>query len=261
MFKKTLKNTAIATSLALMALPAVAQNAAMVNGQSIPSALVDYIVNEQGKRGQAPTPEMRSMIQQELINQEVLRQEAVKKGLGSKNEVKYQIQMMNQAILANALREDFFTKTKLSDKEVQEAYDRIAKLIGGSEYRASHILVETEDQAKSVIAKLGKGEKFADLAKKESKDPGSAQAGGDLDWANPNSFVPEFSQAMVGLKKGEFTKAPVKSQFGYHVILLADVRETTPPKLEEVRPQLEESMLNEKWEEYVGELKSKAKVQ
>lgn len=174
--------------------------------------------------------------------------------------MKYQVQMMNQAILANALREDFYKNTKLTDKEVQDAYAKIAQMMGGSEYRASHILVEKEEEAKIIIDKLGKGGKFEDLAKAQSKDPGSAPNGGDLDWANPNSFVPEFSQAMVGLKKGEFTKTPVKSQFGYHVILLADTREATPPKLEEIRPQLEQKMINDKWEEYQGKLLSSAKV-
>jgi len=259
MLKTTLKATCLAAALVL-GNPVYAQNAAVVNGQSIPSALIDFIRAEQEKRGQAASPEMRATIRQELINQEVMKQEAVKKGLGSSPEVKYQVQMMNQAILANALREDFYKNTKLTDKEVETAYAEIAKMMGGSEFRASHILVEQEAEAKAIIDQLGKGGKFADIAKAKSKDPGSAPNGGDLDWANPNSFVPEFSQAMVGLKKGEYTKTPVKSQFGYHVILLADTREATAPKLEEIRPQLEQKMINDKWEEYQGKLLSSAKV-
>ncbi|WP_370261260.1 peptidylprolyl isomerase [Limnobacter sp.] len=259
MLKSTLTASAVALAITFSS-GALAQNAALVNGQSIPSELIDYIVAEQAKRGQEASPEMRATIRQELINQEVLKQEAIKKGLASKPEVKYQVQMMNQAILANALREDFYKTTKISDKEVQETYAKIAQMMGGSEYRASHILVETEDQAKAIIAKLGKGAKFEELAKAESKDPGSAPTGGDLDWANPNSFVPEFSQAMVALKKGEYSKAPVRSQFGYHVIYLADVRESSPPKLEEIRPQLEQRMVNDKWEAYQEKLLSSAKV-
>lgn len=259
MLKTTLKATGLAALLAL-GNPLHAQNAAIVNGQSIPSALIDFIMAEQEKRGQAPSPEIRDTIRQELIGQEVMKQEAVKKGLANTPEVKYQLQMMNQAILANALREDFFNNTKLSDEEVQAAYTKIAEMMGGREYRASHILVEQEAQAKTIIEKLGKGSKFEELAKTESKDPGSAPTGGDLDWANPSSFVPEFSQAMVGLKKGEVTKTPVKSQFGYHVILLTDTREATPPKLEEIRPQLEEKMINDKWSEYQEKLLSSAKV-
>ncbi len=259
MLKTTIKASCLALTLAFAA-PSMAQNAATVNGQSISSALVDFIVAEQVKRGQASSPEMRATIRQELINQEVMKQEAIKKGLGSQPEVKYQVQMMNQAILANALREDFFKNTTVTDAEVKETYKKITEMMGGSEFRASHILVETEDQAKAIIAKLGKGSKFADLAKAESKDPGSAANGGDLDWANPNSFVPEFSQAMVDLKKGEYTKTPVQSQFGYHVILLADTRQATPPALEEIRPQLEQRMINDKWEAYQEKLFNSAKI-
>ncbi|HEY1058726.1 MAG TPA: peptidylprolyl isomerase [Limnobacter sp.] len=263
MLKNSLKTAALVgltTVVALASSAALAQNAALVNGQSIPSELVDFIVKEQGKRGQAPSPELRAAIRQELIKQEVLKQEALKKGLSSKPEVKYQVQMMNQAILANALREDFLKANKPSDAELQAQYKKIAEMMGGSEYRASHILVPSEDAAKAIIAKLDKGAKFADLAKAESKDPGSAPNGGDLDWANPNSFVPEFSQAMVGLKKGEYTKTPVKSQFGYHVILLADTRQATPPALDQVRDQLEQRMVEEKWEAYQEKLISGAKV-
>lgn len=259
MLKTKLKTSCLVAFLVL-GNPVYAQNAALVNGQSIPSALVDFIMAEQEKRGQTPSPEVRATIRQELINQEVMKQEAVKKGLGSSPEVKYQLQMMNQAILANALREDFYKNTKLTDKEVQVAYEEIAKMMGGSEFRASHILVEKEEDAKAIINQLVKGDKFEEIAKTKSKDPGSAQNGGDLDWANPNSFVPEFSQALQGLKKGEYTKTPVKSQFGYHVIFLADTRQATPPKLEDIRIQLEQKMINDRWEEYRDKLQSKAKI-
>jgi peptidyl-prolyl cis-trans isomerase C len=259
MLRNTFKATCLAYFLVL-ANPAFAQNAALVNGQSIPSALVDFIMAEQEKRGQAISPEMRSTIRQELINQEVMRQEAIKKGLSNSTEVKYHLQMMNQAILANALREDFYKNTQLTEQEVQSAYAEIAKMMGGTEFRASHILVEKEEDANKIIEQLGKGDKFEDLAKSKSKDPGSAANGGDLDWANPNSFVPEFSKAMVSLKKGEFSKVPVKSQFGYHVILLADTRQAIPPKLEEIRSRLEEKMINDKWEVYRGKLLSSAKI-
>ena len=263
MFKNSMKTTVATLALvagSLLGTVAYAQNAALVNGQSIPSDLLDFILKEQAKRGQEPTPELRANIRKELINQEIMKQEAVKKGLGSQASVKFQMQMMNQAILANALREDFYKKSKVTDKEVQEAYEKIKQMMGGSEYRASHILVDTEDQAKGIIAKLDKGGKFEELAKTESKDTGSAKNGGDLDWANPNSFVPEFSKAMASLKKGQYTKTPVKSQFGYHVIFLVDVRETTPPALEDIRTQLEERMMNEKWAEYQDTLTKSAKI-
>ncbi|GLR25915.1 MULTISPECIES: peptidylprolyl isomerase [Limnobacter] len=259
MLKSTLKLSTALMAL-LLSATAFAQNAALVNGQPLSSDLVDFIVKEQAKRGQAPSDEVRAQIRQELINQEVLKQEAIKKGLANDKDVKLQTQMMNQAILANALHENFMKTTKLSDAEVQSTYDKIAKMMGGEEYRASHILVQSEKEAKDIIAQLDKGANFADLAKKNSKDPGSAKNGGDLDWANANSFVPEFSKAMVALKKGEYTKEPVKSQFGYHVIMLTDVRKATPPALADIRPQLEQKMLNDKWNQYQQDLLTKAKI-
>ncbi|NJM31674.1 MAG: peptidylprolyl isomerase [Limnobacter sp.] len=244
-----------------MNAPAVAQNAAVVNGKPVPSGLLDYIVAEQIKRGAPQTPEIRDTIRRELVNQEILKQEAIKKGLASTETVQYQMQMMNQAILSNALREDFLAKNEVSESDLQEAYNNIAKMMGGQEYHASHILVEKEEQAKALIDKLNKGASFAELAKANSKDPGSARNGGDLDWANPNSFVPEFSQAMVQLEKGKYTKQPVKSQFGYHIILVNDVRTSTPPALDTVKDQLKEGLLAQKWEKYQADLLSNAKVQ
>jgi peptidyl-prolyl cis-trans isomerase C len=259
MLKTNLKISLLTLALASSGI-AFAQNAAIVNGQSVPSELVDFIVKEQVKRGQPETDELRATIRQELVNQEVMRQEAVKKGLASNKEVKFQLQMMNQAIMANALREDFYKNHKVTDAQVNEQYKKLSTLMSGNEYRASHILVKTEDEAKDIITKLEKGAKFSDLAKEKSSDTGSAQNGGDLDWANPNSFVPEFSKALVELKKGEYSKTPVKSQFGYHVILLTDTREAKAPALADIRPQLEQKMLNDEWTKYQQELMTKAKV-
>ena len=169
--------------------------------------------------------------------------------------------MMNQAILANALRESFFKNNQPNEETLKANYDSIVKSLGSTEYRASHVLVQTEEEAKNIINKLNQGAKFADLAKAQSKDPGSAAQGGDLDWANPQSFVPEFSQAMVALKKGEYTKMPIKSQFGYHVILLSDTKPTNPPAFDQVKDQLGQKILNDRWEEYQAGLLGKAKIQ
>lgn len=262
--KNTLKASTLATLIALGSVgasSALAQNAALVNGQSIPSELVDFIVKKQTERGgQQATPEMRTMIRQELVKQEVLKQEALKKGLNSKKEVKYQIQMMNQAILANALRDDFIGSHKPSEAETKDAYNKIIKTISGPEYLASHVLVKTEDEAKAIIAKLGKGGDFAEIAKAESQDPGSASQGGSLEWVNPSAFVPEFAAELAALKKGEYSKSPVKTQYGYHVVLVKDKRETTPPAFDQVREQVEQQLLAEKWETYMDKLTSSAKV-
>lgn len=259
MFKNGFK--AAILSAALVAAPlAMAQNAAVVNGQAIKSDLVDFILNEQAKRGGAPSPEMRATIVNELVKQEVLRQEAMKLGLSETDQVKYQLEMMKGAIMMNALQENFFKTAKPTEQELQESYDKISKMISGTEYRASHILVESEDEAKEIIKSLNNGGDFAAMAKAKSKDPGSGANGGDLDWANPQAFVPEFSTAMVALGKGEFSKEPVKSQFGYHVILVTDIREQAPPPLEQIKDQLEERLLGQKWEEYQAALQAKAKI-
>ena len=127
--------------------------------------------------------------------------------------------------------------------------------------RQRHILVEKEDEAKAIIAKLKGGAKFEDLAKASSKDPGSAANGGDLDWASPASFVKPFSDAMVALKKGELSETPVKTQFGYHIIKLDDVRTAKIPTLEEVKPQIAESLQQKKLQAFQQQLRSKAKIQ
>jgi len=149
----------------------------------------------------------------------------------------------------------------VTDAEIKGEYDKFVAANAGKEYRARHILVEKEDEAKAIIANLKKGSKFEDLAKKQSKDPGSAANGGDLDWANPQGFVPEFSKAMVSLKKGEVTAAPVKSQFGFHVIRLDDVREAQLPPLDQVKPQIAQQLQQQKLGRFQDDLRGKAKIE
>lgn len=253
------KTTLVTAGLVLAGL-ANAQNVAIVNGKAIPSGMLDYIMAEQAKRGAPDSPEMRATVREKMVSQEILSQEAAKKGLGRSDQVKYQTKLAQQAILAEALRQDFFSNQAIDDAEMQAAYDNISKMMSGSEYRASHILVEDEGEAKKLIKELDGGADFAALAKKHSKDPGSGANGGDLDWANPQAFVPEFSEAMVALEKGKYTKEPVQSQFGYHIILLTDVREMAPPPLDQISDQLRERMLSQKWEEYVQALTEKADI-
>ena len=121
--------------------------------------------------------------------------------------------------------------------------------------------MESEDQAKAIVAQINKGGKFEEIAKKESKDPGSGARGGDLDWANPSSYVAEFTEALVKLKKGEMTATPVKSQFGWHIIRLDDVRDAQLPKLDEVKPQIAQQLQQQKLAKFQEDLRAKAKVQ
>ena len=207
-----------AALVALMAAPAFAQNIAVVNGKPVPSSRVEALKQQVEASGRPVTPEILDQIKQELIAREIFMQEARKRGLDASDEYKNQIELARQTILIRQLFADFQKKNPVTDADIQAEYDKFVAANGGKEYRARHILVESEDQAKGLIAELKKGAKFEELAKKHSKDPGSGANGGDLDWAAANSYVPEFSGAMTKLDKGQMTDAPVKSQFGYHII-------------------------------------------
>jgi peptidyl-prolyl cis-trans isomerase C len=246
--------------LAAAALPVFAQNLAVVNGKAIPSSRADMMVKQMAAQGQQDSPQLRTMIKDELINREVLIQEADKLGLGTSADVKNQVEMARQSIIIRALVADYLKKHPVADADIKSEYDKFKATAGDKEYRARHILVEKEDEAKDIIAKLKAGAKFEDLAK-QSKDPGSASNGGDLDWASPAAFVKPFSDAMTSLEKGKFTETPVKTQFGYHVIKLEDVRAAKIPTMDELKPQIAESLQQKKLQAYQQELRSKAKVQ
>jgi peptidyl-prolyl cis-trans isomerase C len=243
-----------------VALPAMAQNLAVVNGKPVPSSRADVMIKQLATQGQQDSPQLRAMVKEELINREVLMQEADKRGVTNSPEVKNQVEIARQSIAIRALVQDYLKKNPVSDAEIKAEYDKFKSQAGDKEYHARHILVEKEDDAKAIIAKLKTGAKFEDLAK-QSKDPGSAANGGDLDWASPASFVKPFSDAMVALKKGEFTATPVHTQYGYHVIKLDDVRAAKIPTLEEVKPQIAESLQQKKLQAFQQELRSKAKIQ
>ena len=168
--------------------------------------------------------------------------------------------VMRQAILIRAYLQDYVKANPVTDADLRKEYDGIKSRMGDKEYKPRHVLVETEDQAKAIISKLQSGSKFEDLAK-ESRDPGSKERGGDLGWSNPGMFVKPFSDAMVKLEKGKYTTTPVKSDFGYHVIMLDDVRPLQAPSFDEVKPQLQQRLQQQKVEKHVLELRSKAKVQ
>ena len=246
---------------AMVALPSFAQNIATVNGKPIPAAKVDQVVKQVVAQGKATdSPQLREAIKKDLIGREVLIQEADKQGIGARPDVKNAIDNARQSIIINAMLADYVKKNPVKDADIKAEYDKVKAQSGDKEYHARHILVATEDEAKQIIAKLKGGAKFEDLAK-QSKDPGSAQNGGDLDWASPASFVPEFSKAMTSLQKGAITETPVHSQFGWHVIKLEDVRPAKIPPLEEVKQQVAESLQQRKLAAYREELLKKAKIQ
>jgi len=246
---------------AMVALPSFAQNVATVNGKPIPAAKVDQVVKQVVAQGKATdSPQLREAIKRDLIGREVLIQEADKQGVGGRPEVKSQIDNARQSIIINAMLADYIKKNPVKDADITAEYNKFKAQMGDKEYHARHILVGTEDEAKAIIAKLKGGAKFEDLAK-QSKDPGSAGNGGDLDWASPASFVPEFSKAMTSLNKGQITETPVKTQYGYHVIKLEDTRAAKIPPLEEVKQQVGEQLQQRKLAAFREELMKKAKIQ
>ncbi len=261
MKKQLLSAFAAAALLGCLAVPAAAQNIAIVNGKAVPKARVDALAQQVARSGRPVTPEMQGQLRDEVIAREIFMQEAQKQGLDASEDFKVQIELARQAILIRELFSDFQKKNPVTDAEIQAEYDKFSAANGGKEYRARHILVEKEDQAKAIIASLKKGAKFEDIAKKQSKDPGSGANGGDLDWAAAGSYVKEFSEALVKLAKGKTTETPVKSQFGYHVIRLDDVREAQLPKLDDVKPQIAQQLQQQKLVKFQEELRSKAKIE
>lgn len=246
---------------AIVSAPAFAQNKvfATVNGQPIPQSVYDAFATEQKAQGAPDSPELQNAVKEELIRREILAQEAKKKGLDKKGTIQGQIELAKQAVLIRAFLTDYVKAHPISEAQLKAEYETIKANLGTTEYKVRHILVENEDEAKVIIVKLDKGEKFSELAK-ASKDPGSKDKGGELGWSSPNAYVKPFGEALGKLKKGEYTKAPVKSDFGYHIIMLEDSRPATPPTFEQAKPQLQQRASQQQIEQLVKELRAKAKV-
>jgi peptidyl-prolyl cis-trans isomerase C len=243
------------------AKPAASKPIATVNGVPVPQARADVLMQQQAQRGAPDTEQMRSAVREELINREVLAQEARKAGAEKAPEVQTQLDMVRQEIVVSYYLREFARKNPITEAEIQKEYDRAKSQHGDKEYKARHILVESEDQAKGLIADLKKGAKFDELATKNSKDTGSAQRGGDLDWNVPGTFDKQFSDAMVKLEKGRYTDAPVKTRFGFHIIQLDDVRPAKFAALGEVRPRIQQMLVQNKIEQLIKGLRAKAKIE
>ncbi|MES2482808.1 MAG: peptidylprolyl isomerase [Pseudomonadota bacterium] len=252
---------ALAAAAVCAALPAFAQNIAIVNGQPVPKARADALAAQVARSGRPVTPELAGQIREEVIAREIFVQEAQRRGIDAGDEYKAQMELARQTILIRELFADVQKKEPVTDEEVKAEYDKFVAANSGKEYRARHILVPTEAEAKAIVASLKKGGKFDEIAKKQSKDPGSGANGGDLDWATADNYVPEFSSAMIKLTKGQLTETPVKTQFGFHVIRLDDVREAKLPPFEQVKPQISQQLQQQKLTKFQDTLRSKAKVE
>ena len=220
-------------------------------------AQYELLLKERLAQGGQDTPELRTAVKEELNTRELLAREARKKGLDKTADMKTQMDLAGQTVLVRAYVADWISKNPIPESDLKAEYEKIKAQIGEKEYKVRHILVEKEDEAKDVINELQKGAKFDDLAKSRSKDPGSKDRGGDLDWNAPASFVKPFGEAMTKTPKGKFTPQPVQTQFGWHVILVEDVRDAKVPAYEEVKPQLQQRLQAQWLDKYFKDLRAK----
>ena len=246
----------------VLAAPIYAQNVATVNGKPITKANVDEFVKLLGTQGAADSPQLREQVKEELINRQVMVQAAEAAGLLKDPTITVELELARQGILVRALMADYLKKNPITDAKIQAEYDKLKKAEDGKfEYEVRHILVEDEKTANDMQAKLkAKSAKFEDLAK-SSKDPGSAEKGGNLGWAADSNYVEPFAKAVAATPKGQLSEKPVQSQFGWHVIEVLDKRPVAFPPLEQVRKELEQMMREQTLAAYQADLRSKAKVQ
>ena len=254
-----------ALSLVLAApLSAQAQNIAIVNGKAVPKSRIDVLLKQVGAQATAQNqqlpPDIDQRARDKVVLDEIYSQEAEKRGIAANADYRQKLEQARQGLLIQALFADYQAKNPVTESEMKAEYEKFKAQSAGTEYRARHILVEKEEEAVALIAQIKAGGSFEELAKTQSKDPGSGANGGDLDFANPGAYVPEFSQALVKLQKGEMTQTPVKSQFGYHIIKLEDTRAAQFPPYEEVKGQLQQRMAQVKLEKYREEVRAKAKT-
>jgi peptidyl-prolyl cis-trans isomerase C len=254
----------LAIALTVAVAPSRAQSAgavAKVNGKDIPQSRADYVIKANAAQGQADTPELRNRVREVLIRNELLAQEAVKKGLDKNQEFTTQVELNRQEALVNAYLQDFIKNNPVSEEAIKAEYDRAKAQAGDMEYKARHILVKDEAEAKAIIAQLKKGGSFEKIAAQKSQDPGSKDKGGDLDWAPGGRYVPAFSDALKKLKKGQITDTPVQTQFGWHVIRVDDERAMKFPPLEEVKPQIQQGLQRQAVEKQIADMRAKAKIE
>ena len=269
---------AVAVSMPVLATNALAQSKAekaptkaavaskaegriSVNGVVIPQAFFDAMNRERAAAGQASSPEMAAAIRDELVNREVLAQAAAKRGLDKDPSVAAQMRIAAQTVMIRAFFDDHSKANPVTDAQLKSMYEAFVSQMGDKEYKTRHVLVDTEEEAKMIIAQLGRGESFEKLAKDKSKDTGSKDNGGDLDWGPAGRYVPEFGNALRVLQKGQTTPNAIKTQFGWHVIRLDDSRDMKPPKFEDVKENLRQRAQQETISRLVQDLRSKAKIE
>ena len=260
---KTISTALLAAGLAV-AVPAFAQGGpsiAKVNGVAISQQYLDLLVKNLVAQGRQDSPEMREQLKQQMINRELMTQDAVKRGLDKQAETSARLAFARQDVLASVYVQEALKANPVTDEAMRKEYERIKTQLGAKEYKARHILVAKEDEAKDIIAQIKKGASFEKLAAERSIDTGTKTNGGDLDWGPPARYVKPFADALVKLKKGQMTDAPVQTQHGWHVIRVDDERATRIPGFEEAKPQLQQLLQNQALEKAVADLRAKAKIE
>lgn len=237
-----------------------ATRAALVNGKPVPKSRVDALVKQQVAQGAPDGDQLRKAVVDRLVALELVSQEAERKGLTKTQEFRDQFEVMRQELLLSAYMADHFKSKPITEAVTRAEYEKLKAARSGKEYKVRHVLVESEAEAKGIVAQLDKGGKFDDLAK-QSKDTGSKERGGDLGWAPPTTYVKPFADALQKLEKGKYTHEPVQSQFGWHVIQLDDTRAATFPPYDQVKPQLQNMLQQQELQKVIADLRAKAKVE
>jgi len=232
---------------------------ATVNGTPLTESVLEVYTAQRKSQGANQDAADQQAVLNELISLELMRQESISKGLNALPMVVAALNQQERTALAGAAIKDFMNSNPVTDEAAQELYDaQVGK--PGKEYNARHILVETEDEARAVIVMLDQGSDFSELAKEKSTGP-SGSSGGKLGWFGAGQMVAPFSEAAAKLEKGEYTKEPVQTQFGWHVIILDDSRESTPPPFEDVKDRLKMLLANQQLQQHVEELKNSASIE
>lgn len=244
---------------AAQAQPAVPM--AKVNGVAIPQSRLDFIIKARASQGQPDTPEVRRALRDDLIAEEVIAQEALRKGLDKDPEIIAQLEIARQTALVRAYQIDYIKTHPVSDEALRKEFEALKAQMGDKEYKARHVLVATEAEAKNIIASIKKGTRLDKIAQEKSMDTGSKSKGGELDWSPAGNYVEPFAAALTKLNKGQLTEQPVQTPFGWHVIRLDDVRPLKIPPFEEIKNNLTQRVLQRQFEGAVNELRAKAKVE
>lgn len=234
--------------------------AAAVNGQSISKNALHSLITEIGKQANDQSvPQDKAL--ESLIGRELLRQEAEKLNLQKNPDISGRLENVTRDVLAQAAVENFRKSAAVTDEDARKEYD--SKLAGAElvEFKARHILLESEQEANDVLAMLKKGAKFQDLAKKYSKDPSAKETGGELGWFNPGQMIPDFTRAVAALKNGETTPSPVHTQFGWHIIQREDSRKAEVPPFDTIKEQLRNMLIGQKLQRHIEDLKNAAKIE